>query len=134
MLLGSLVGLTFGAYEHVGYALNQGWETWLARSFTSEPYHTLSGAVLGYCAAVAIRTRRPWGLAGLAFLILVHGLADLPLLNPNSDDPVTFLTSGWAGKIASLAVVTVLAALFARIAWKSVSTTAEPDAVADSRA
>ena len=84
MLLGSIVGLTFGVYEHIGYAVDQGWGVFLARSFTSVPYHTLSGAVLGYCAAVAIQTRRPWGLAGLAFLILVHGLADWPLLDVES--------------------------------------------------
>jgi RsiW-degrading membrane proteinase PrsW (M82 family) len=133
MLLGSLVGLTFGALEHVSYALDKGWETWLARSFTSVPYHTLSGAVLGYCAAVAIRTRRPWGLAGLAFLVLVHGLADWPLFDPNSDEPVTFLTSGWAGNIASLVVVAVLAVVFARIARKADAAPAEPSAAADPR-
>ena len=126
MLLGSLVGLTFGALEHVGYALDKGWETWLARSFTSVPFHTLSGAVLGYCGAVAIRTRRPWGLAGLAFLVLVHGLADWPLLDPDSDEPLTFLTSGWAGNIASLVMVAVLAAVFARIAWKADAAPAAP--------
>ena len=126
MLLGSLVGLTFGALEHVGYALDKGWETWLARSFTSVPYHALSGAVLGYCAAVAIQTRRPWGLAGLALLVLVHGLADWPLLDLDSDEPLSFLTSGWAGNIASLVVVAVLAAVFARIAWKADPAPAAP--------
>jgi RsiW-degrading membrane proteinase PrsW (M82 family) len=125
MLLGGLVGLTFGAYEHIGYALDKGWETWLARSFTSVPYHCLSGAALGFCGAVAIRTRRPLGLAGLAFLVLVHGLADWPLLDPTGDEPLTFLTSGWAGNIASLVVVAVLAAVFARIARKADAAPAE---------
>ena len=134
MLLGALVGLTLGAFEHVGYALDKGWETWLARSFTSVPYHTLAGAVLGYCAAVAIRTRRPWGIAGLAFLVLLHGLADWPLLDVESGEPLTryeFLNSGWAGNIASLVVVAVLAAVFARTAAKTDASLAEPSAVAD---
>jgi RsiW-degrading membrane proteinase PrsW (M82 family) len=132
MLLGSLVGLTFGALEHVSYALDKGWETWLARSFTSVPYHTLSGAVLGYCGAVAIRTRRPWGLAGLALLVLVHGAADWPLIDVSGDEPVTryeFISSGWAGNIASLVVVAVLAVVFARIARKTDATPAEPGRV-----
>lgn len=134
MLLGSLVGLTSGAFEHVGYALDKGWETWLARSFTSVPYHTLSGAVLGYCGAVAIRTRRPWGLAGLAFLVLVHGLADWPLIDWYGDEPATryeFINSGWAGNIASLVVVAVLAAVLARNARKTDVAPAEPGAAAD---
>jgi len=134
MLLGSLVGLTFGAYEHVGYALDKGWGTWLARSFTSVPYHTLSGAVLGYCAAVAIQTRRPWGIAGLAFLVLVHGLANWPLIDLSGGEPITqfeFLNSGWAGNIAALLTVTVLAAVFVRIARKADAAPAEPGAAPD---
>jgi PrsW family intramembrane metalloprotease len=129
MLLGSLVGLTFGAFEHVGYALDKGWATWLARSFTSVPYHTLSGAVLGFCAAVALRTRRPWGLAGLALLVLVHGLADWPLIDLDGEGTITrneFVNSGWAGNIASLVVVAAMAAVFAGIARKTDSAAAVP--------
>ena len=118
MLLGSLVGLTLGAIEHVGYLLDSGWLVWLARSFTSVPYHTLSGAVLGYCAAIAIRTRRPWGIAGLAFMVLVHGLGNWSFLD-GSDEPLTFLTSGWAGNIFAFVVVAVLAAVLYRIARKT---------------
>ncbi len=117
MLVGSLVGLTFGTFEHIVYAVDKGWATWLARSFTSVPYHTLSGAVLGYCSAAAMWTRRPWGLVGLAGLVLVHGLADWPLVGPEGGEPDTrneFLSSGWAGNMASLVVVAVLAAVLVR--------------------
>ncbi len=122
MLMGSLVGLTFAAFEHIDYAVDKGWETWLARSFTSVPYHTLSGAVLGYCAVFAIRTRRPWGLAGLTVLIIVHGFGNYwPLLyldEPGVTEPATlieeFIVSGWAGNIASLSVVGVISAVLFR--------------------
>jgi RsiW-degrading membrane proteinase PrsW (M82 family) len=133
MLLGSLVGLMFGVYEHVGYALDKGWETWLARSFTSVPYHTLSGAILGYCSAVAIRTGRPWGIAGLAFLVVVHGLADWPFWDMPGDEPLTFLTSGWAGNIASLVIVAPMAGILARIARKSDVARTEPSTATESQ-
>jgi hypothetical protein len=118
MLLGSLVGLTFGVVEHIGHSVTKGWEMWLARSFTSVPYHTLSGAVLGYCVARAKQTRRPWGLAGLALLVLVHGLADWPPDGPEAELPDTpweeFVSAGWVGNLASLLVVAVLAAVLTR--------------------
>ena len=125
MLLGSLVGLTFAAFEHVDYAVDKGWATWLARSFTSVPYHTLSGAVLGYWAMLSIRTRQPWGLAGLADLIIVHGLGNYwPLLyldEPSVTEPTTlieeFIVSGWAGNIAALSVVGLMSAVLFRKAW-----------------
>jgi RsiW-degrading membrane proteinase PrsW (M82 family) len=116
MLLGSLVGLTFGTYEHLGYALTKGWWTWFARSFTSVPYHTLSGAVLGYAAATWLRKRDLRSLIWLVILIIVHGCADWPLLDVTRDESTTansFLTSGWAGNIASLLAVAVMAAVAA---------------------
>jgi len=113
MCLGALVGLIFGIFEHVVYAFEKGWETWLLRSFTSVPYHTLSGAVLGYGVVSAKRTGRPWGGLLLICLVVLHGLADWPLLPPGSDLPATtweeFVNSGWFGNVTSLAVVTVLA-------------------------
>jgi RsiW-degrading membrane proteinase PrsW (M82 family) len=123
MLLGSLVGLVFATYEHVGYAVLNGWRLWLARSFTSVPYHTLSGAVLGYAAVVWSRSRHPKALIGLAVLIVVHGLADWPMVDPSSQEIETpiqsFVSSGWAGNIASLLVVLVLAIIFGRKARRS---------------
>jgi len=113
MLLGSLAGLAFAAYEHVGYAVLKGWELWLARSFTSVPYHTLSGAILGYAAAMCLRPRSPKGLIWLGLLIVVHGLGDWPLLDPTEREPASlaeaFVRSGWAGNVISLVVAVVLA-------------------------
>ena len=127
MLLGSIVGLTFGAYEHCDYLWSSGWLVWLARSFTSVPYHTLAGAILGYCAAIAIRTRRPWGIAGLAFMVLVHGLGNWSFLDTTVDEqPITFVTSGWAGNVAAFAVAAVLAAVLYRNARKTDAARAEP--------
>ena len=118
MLLGSLVGLVLGAVENAGYAADRGWEVGLARSVTSVPYHALAGSVLGGCITLAFRTGRPWGLAGLALLVAVHGLADWPFHGPERGSPGTpveeFIGSGWAGNIGSLVVVAVLAAILAR--------------------
>ena len=123
MLLGSLVGLTFATYEHVLYAVSSGWGTWLARSFTSVPYHTLSGAVLGYVAADFIRNRRSASLAWLAVVIIVHGLGDWPLDDPTRKDPdtalETFMISGWAGNIASLLIVSAIAVVLFRKAIRT---------------
>jgi RsiW-degrading membrane proteinase PrsW (M82 family) len=122
MLLGSLVGLTFATYEHISYAILSGWDTLLARSFTSVPYHTLSGAILGYAAAALLRTRRPGSLGWLVILIVVHGFADWPLDDPTSKEPETlfetFIVSGWAGNVASLIVAIVIAAILGRKAAK----------------
>jgi hypothetical protein len=136
MFLGSLVGLTFGAMEQVGYASDKEWAVWLARSFTSVPYHALSGAVLGYSAPVAVWTRRRWGRVALAVLVLVHGLADWPFIDMGGGEPLTqygFVNTGWAGNLSALVVVAVLAAVFARIARKADVTQAEPAAAADGR-
>ena len=120
MLLGSLVGLTFATYEHVLYAVFSGWGTWLARSFTSVPYHVLSGAILGYVAAEFLRSRRRRSLAWLGVLIIAHGVADWPLDDPTSQEPDTlagtFIVSGWAGNVASLLIAAVIALILTRTA------------------
>lgn len=111
LLLGAIVGLMFATFEHAEYALSKGWDVWIARSFTSVPYHVLSGAVLGYFALKSIQTKKPWGLAAMLFLILIHGLADWPMIDPDSKqdvDQIGFIASGWAGNIASLVVVAIL--------------------------
>lgn len=120
MLLGAVVGLAFATYEHVGYAVLKGWEVWLARSYTSVPYHTLSGAVLGYAAVRWIRERKLGSLGLLAVLMIVHGLGNWPLLDPDAQEPESifkrFVVSGWAGNIAMLLVV---AAIAAALGWKA---------------
>lgn len=123
MLLGSLVGLFFATYEHLGYAVLNGWGLLFARSFTSVPYHVLSGAILGYAAAILIRTRNPRALIWPAALILIHGLADWPMIDPTNGDAETplqsFVASGWAGNIASLLVVAIIAVILGRKAMRS---------------
>lgn len=123
MLLGSLVGLTFATYEHVLYAVFSGWGTWLARSFTSVPYHVLSGAILGYAAAVLLRTREPGSLLWFAALIVLHGLADWPMDDPTRKESDStfehFVASGWAGNITSLVAAVVIAAILVRKAAKA---------------
>jgi RsiW-degrading membrane proteinase PrsW (M82 family) len=123
MLLGSLVGLTFATYEHVLYAVSSGWETWLARSFTSVPYHALSGTILGYAAAALLRTRKAGNLVWFAVLVVAHGLADWPLDDPTRKEPEsvveTFIVSGWAGNVALLIVAIVLAIALTRKAMRS---------------
>ena len=123
MLLGGVVGLTFATYEHISYAILSGWDTWLARSFTSVPYHTLSGAIHGYAAAAFLRTRQLRDLGWLAVLIVVHGLADWPLDDPTSKEPETlvetFIVSGWAGNAASLFVAAVMATVLMRRAMRT---------------
>ncbi len=133
MLLGSLVGLAFGTLEHAGYAVVKGWEVWLARSFTSVPYHTLAGAALGGSIALAARTGRPWGLVALVLLVIVHGLADWPVGDPVSEGPDApageFVGTGWAGNIASLVAAVVFTVVMARAARRAEA--AEPGAAAD---
>lgn len=136
MLLGSLVGLFFATYEHLGYTVLNGWWLWFARSFTSVPYHVLSGAVLGHSAAVLIRSRDPRALIWPAVLILVHGLADWPMTDPTSSDAETpiqsFVSSGWAGNVVSLIIVAVLAIVLGRIAIRIDQSDAETQIISQS--
>jgi hypothetical protein len=125
MLLGSLAGLALGAIENAGYWVDRGWAVGLARSVTSVPYHTLAGAALAGGIALSAGTGRPWGLAALVVLVIVHGLGDWPAGGPESalpDNPLgEFVARGWAGNIASLVAAIVFTIVLARAARRAES-------------
>ncbi len=75
LLLGSIVGLGIGAFEHLYYAYDEGWQACWERLFTAVPIHTMAGAIVGYFVGLSVLLRQPrWGIVGVAITIALHGL------------------------------------------------------------
>lgn len=80
LLLGCLVGLTFGTAEHVAFCLGEGWTSCWQRILVNVPYHTFAGAIIGYFVGLAIIKRKEiWGLIGLTITIILHGINNFNL-------------------------------------------------------
>lgn len=80
LLLGSLVGLSFGTLEHVAFCLGEGWHSCWQRILINVPYHTFAGAIIGYFVGYAIFQRcAVWGFVGLFITIMLHGINNFNL-------------------------------------------------------
>ncbi len=91
LLLGSVVGLGFGAVEHIEYSLNEGWRACWERLLLGVSIHTMAGAIVGYFVGLSvIKRRRFWSMLGVSITILLHAINNFsmaylfePLLQPD---------------------------------------------------
>jgi RsiW-degrading membrane proteinase PrsW (M82 family) len=79
LLLGCLVGLGFGGVEYVLYTWTGGWEACWQRAFTSLPYHTAAGGIIGYFVGAYLHQRYRWSWWGLVITIPLHAFNNFNL-------------------------------------------------------
>lgn len=81
LVYGAAVALGFATFENLLYVADGGLGVALMRAFTAVPGHAFSGAILGWHVSQWKFFRRREAVAiGYAWVVLLHGLYDAPIL------------------------------------------------------